>query len=80
MLDQHDLAIKHFTQMVQTHPRHPDLVDTLYFLGQAYERKGDPERARGFYKKILSMESDEDASTRLKATKALRKLEEAARG
>jgi TolA-binding protein len=80
MLEQYDLAIKHFTQMVQTHPRHPDLVDTLFFLGQSYERKGDPERARGFYKKILSMESDEDAAPRLKAVKALRKLEEASRG
>jgi len=66
--------------MVQSHPRHPDLIDTLFFLGQSYEKKSDPERAKGFYKKILSMESDEDASTRLKATKALRKIEEAARG
>lgn len=80
MLDQYDLAIKHFTQMVQTHPKHPDLVDTLFYLGQSYEKKGDPERAKGFYKKILSMESDEDASSRLKAMKAMRKLEEAARG
>jgi TolA-binding protein len=80
MLDQHELAIKHFTQMIQTHPKHPDLVDSLYFLGQSYEKKGDAERARGFYKKILSMESDEDAAPRIRAAKALRKLEEAARG
>jgi TolA-binding protein len=80
MLEQYDLAIKHFTQMVQTHPKHPDLVDTLFFLGQSYERKGDADRAKGFYKKILSMESDEDAAPRIKAAKALRKLEEASRG
>jgi TolA-binding protein len=80
MLQQYDLTIKHFTQMVQTYPKHPDIIDTLFFLGQSYEKKGDVERAKGFFKKILSMESDEDASTRIKATKALRKLEEAARG
>lgn len=80
MLDQHDLAIKHFTQMIQTHPRHPDLVESLFFLGQSYEKKGDTERAKGFYKKILSMESDEDSPARIKARKALRKLEEANRG
>lgn len=80
MLQQYDLTIKHFTQMVQTYPKHPDLIDTLFFLGQAYDKKGDVERAKGFYKKLLSMESDEDASTRIKATKALRRLEEAARG
>jgi TolA-binding protein len=80
MLQQFDLTIKHFTQMVQTYPKHPDLIDTLLYLGQAYEKKGDAERAKGFYKKILSMESDEDASIRIKATKGLRRLEEAGRG
>ncbi len=80
MLQQYDLTIKHFTQMVQTYPKHPDLTDTLFYLGQSYDKKGDAERAKGFFKKILSMEADEDASIRIKATKALRKLEEAARG
>jgi TolA-binding protein len=80
MLQQYDLTIKHFTQMVQTYPRHPDIIDTLFYLGQSYEKKGDAERAKGFFKKILSMESDEDASTRIKATKALRRLEEVSRG
>ena len=80
MLQQYDLCIKHFTQLVQTKPKHPDLVETLYYLGQSYEKKGDLERAKGFFKKILSMEADEDASTRIKAKKALRQLEEAARG
>ncbi len=80
MLQQYDLTIKHFTQMVQTYPKHPDLIDTLFYLGQSYDKKGDAERAKGFFKKILSMESDEDASIRIKAAKALRHLEEAARG
>jgi TolA-binding protein len=80
MLQQYDLTIKHFTQMVQTYPKHPDIVDTLFYLGQSYEKKGDVERAKGFFKKILSMESDEDASTRIKASKSLRRLEEAGRG
>jgi TolA-binding protein len=80
MLQQYELTIKHFTQMVTTYPKHPDIVDTLFYLGQSYEKKGDVERAKGFFKKILSMEADEDASTRIKATKALRRLEEAARG
>jgi TolA-binding protein len=80
MLQQFDLMIKHFTQMVTTYPKHPDIVDTLFYLGQAYEKKGDVERAKGFYKKILSMENDEDSSIRIKAAKALRKAEEASRG
>jgi TolA-binding protein len=80
MLQQFDLTIKHFTQMVQTYPKHPDLIDTLFYLGQSYEKKGDADRAKGFFKKILSMESDEDASIRIKAAKGLRRIEEAGRG
>jgi CRP-like cAMP-binding protein len=80
MLAQYDATIKHFTQFVTAHPKHPDIVDSLYWLGQSYEKKGDAERAKGFYKKIISMETDEDASVRLKAKKSLRALEEAGRG
>jgi len=80
MLKDYDGAVKHFTSIVQTNPKHPDLVDILFYLGQSWEKKGDLERAKGFYKKIISMESDEDATPRLKAKKALRLLEEAARG
>ena len=79
-LQQYELTIKHFTQLVQSNPKHPDLSEILYYLGQAYEKKGDRERAKGFYKKIITMETDEDASARIKAKKALRELEEAARG
>jgi TolA-binding protein len=80
MLQQYELAVKHYTALLQSYPKHPDLVDVLYYLGQSYEKKGDADRAKGFYKKILSMEPDEDASVRIKATRALRKLEEGARG
>jgi CRP-like cAMP-binding protein len=80
MLAQYDATIKHFTQFVQANPKSPDIIDSLFWLGQAYEKKGDTERAKGLYKKIISMEADEDAAVRLKAKKALRQLEEAARG
>ncbi|MCK7506486.1 MAG: hypothetical protein MZV70_22140 [Desulfobacterales bacterium] len=49
--------------IVQTYPKHPDLADILYYLGQSYDKKGDNERAKGFFKKILTMETDEDDST-----------------
>jgi TolA-binding protein len=80
MLKDYDGAIKHFTGIVQSNPKHPDLIDILFWLGQAWEKKGDSERAKGFYKKIISMEQDEDAAPRLKAKRALRLLEEASRG
>ena len=80
MLAQYDAVIRHLTQFVQAYPKNPDLIDSLFWLGQSYEKKGDADRAKGFYKKIIAMESDEDASVRLKAKKALRLLEEGSRG
>jgi len=80
MLGQYDMAIKHCTQVIMTYPQHPDIADLLFYLGQSYEKKGDGGRAEGFYKKILSMESDEDSSVRIKAKRALRGLTGAANG
>ena len=80
MLKDFDGSIKHFTGIVQTNPRHPDLVDILFYIGQGWEKKGDGDRAKGFYKKILSMEQDEDAAPRLKAMRALKRLEEGQNG
>ncbi len=80
MLGQYDMAIKHCTQVIMTYPTHPDLADLLFYLGQSYEKKGDGGRAEGFYKKILSMENDEDSSVRIKAKRALRGLTGASNG
>jgi CRP-like cAMP-binding protein len=73
-LSQWDLAIKHYTAIVQGAPKHPDMSDILYIMGQSWEKKGDTQRAKGFFKKVLSMPGDEDSSARIKAKKALNAL------
>ncbi len=73
-LSQWDLAIKHYTGIVQGSPKHPDMSDILYIMGQSWEKKGDTQRAKGFFKKVLSMPGDEDSSARIKAKKALNAL------
>jgi CRP-like cAMP-binding protein len=73
-LAQWDLAIKHYTSIIQSTPKHPDMADILFIMGQCWEKKGDIERAKGFYKKVLSMPGDEDASARIKAKKTLNAL------
>jgi len=75
MLNQLDATINHFSRMLQTYPKHPDIADALFYVGQAYEKKLDKARAATFYKKILTMQSDEDSSTRIKAKKALKGIE-----
>ncbi|GAB1456199.1 MAG: cyclic nucleotide-binding domain-containing protein [Spirochaetia bacterium] len=73
-LSQWDLAIKHFTSIVQSAPKHPDMADILYIMGQSWDKKGDREKAKAFFKKVLSMPGDEDSSARIKAKKTLNAL------
>jgi len=73
-LEQYDKCIQSFTNLVQSYPKHPDLHDALFFVGNCYDRKGDKNRAVGFYEKILSMET-QDSPLYRKTRKALRAVE-----
>ncbi|HON12841.1 MAG TPA: cyclic nucleotide-binding domain-containing protein [Treponema sp.] len=75
LMGKFDECLKHYTAMITTYPKHPDLGNALYFMAQCYEKKGDKDRAATFYKKILSMNEDEDDTVHLKARKALKALE-----
>jgi CRP-like cAMP-binding protein len=67
-------CIKYFTVMLTKYPRHPDLRDAIFFIGQSYERTGRRDQAAAFYKKLLSMSADEDDGTTIKAKRALKAL------
>ena len=68
-------CIKYYTSMLTRYPRHPDLRDAMYFMGQSHEKCGRKEHAAAFYKKLLSMPADEDDGTTAKAKRALKALE-----
>ncbi len=72
-LEDYANCIRHFTTMIQKYPKHPELVDSLFYLGTCNEKNGDTAKAESFYKKILSM-SSEDMPVHRKARKALRNL------
>ncbi len=74
MTAKYEECIKHYTGMITAYPKHPDLPDALFFMAQSYEKKGEADRAGTFYKKILSMETDEDEMIHIKAKKALKAL------
>lgn len=74
LLNKYDDCIKHFTLMITRYPKHQDLGDALFFMGQSYEKKGRKDQAVTFYKKILSMTSDEDEAVNMKARRALKAL------
>ena len=68
-------VIKHFTAMLTKYPRHPDIRDAMYYIGQAYEKTGGKDQAVAFYKKLLSMPADEGDGITIKAKRALKALE-----
>jgi TolA-binding protein len=75
LLDKFNDCIKYYTMMITRYPKHPNLMESLFFMGQSYEKNNRKDQAVTFYKKILSMGGDEDAGQ--KAMQALKALEEA---
>ncbi len=74
-LNQFDQCTKHFTLVIQKYPKHPDLIEALFYVGSCYDKKNDKAKAKSFYTKILAMASD-DMPVHRKARKAIRNLEE----
>ena len=72
-LQKFDICIKHFSSLIQKYPKHPDLIDALYYVGKCHEEMGNAEKAAGFFKKVISM-AKEEAPIMRKAKKAFKAL------
>lgn len=66
-------CIVHCTEMIRLYPKHPDLVETLFFIGSSHASSGDTAKATGFFNKIVSMTSEDDP-IRHKSEQALSEL------
>jgi CRP-like cAMP-binding protein len=75
LLSKFEECIKYYTMMITRYPKHPDLGDALFFMGQSYEKTGKKDQAATFYRKILSMAGGEDDGGKFKAKRALKALE-----
>ncbi len=73
-LKQYDKCIEHYTGMIKKHPKHPELRNSLIYVGNCHELMGSTDKAGSFYKKVMSMSSENEVVHR-KAKKALRHLE-----
>ena len=80
LLNKHDECIKYFTNMLTNYPKHPDLKETIYIMGQCNEKLDKIDQAVAFYKKILSIGGGDDDSTIIKAKRALSSLNYGAQG
>jgi len=75
LLNKFDDCIRYYTMMITKYPKHPDLADALFYMGQSYEKNNRKDQAATFYKKILTMPGDEEDGTHVKARRALKALE-----
>ena len=75
LMNRYEDCIKHYTKMITQYPKHPDLADTLFLMGQSHEKGGNKDMAKTFYKKILSMSGEGLDGVQIKARRALRDLE-----
>ena len=72
LLNKFQDCIKHYTEMLNKYPKHPDHTDILFYMGQSHEKSNNKTQAAAIYKKLISMD---DEGNRIKAKKALRELE-----
>jgi TolA-binding protein len=73
-LRQYDQCIRTFSALIQKYPKHPDLGEALFFIGQCSEKKGDAKRAGEIYRKVLSL-TPPSSQLYNQVSSALRKLE-----
>ncbi|MDR2135505.1 MAG: cyclic nucleotide-binding domain-containing protein [Treponema sp.] len=69
-------CIHYYTGMLGRNPRHPDLRETVFYIGQSNERLGKKDQAAAFYKKVLAMPAPEGDGVTVKAKRALKDLGE----
>jgi TolA-binding protein len=67
-------CIQYFTEMLGRYPRHPDLREIVFFIGQSNDRLGKKDQALAFYKKVLTMPGREGDGIAAKAKQSLERL------
>jgi TolA-binding protein len=73
-MGKHEDCLKYYTGMLQKYPKHPDLKDIMFIMGQCNEKLGRKDQAAAFYKKIISMGGADDDGTLEKTKRALSAL------
>jgi len=59
LMNKYEDSLVYFTNMLTKFPKHPELVETMYIIGQCNEKIGRKDQAIAFYKKIVSMNPDD---------------------
>jgi TolA-binding protein len=71
MMNKYEESLRYMTNMLTQYPKHPNLTDAIFIMGQCNEKTGRRDQAAAFYKKIISMSSGGNTGAAEKAKKAL---------
>jgi len=74
LMNKYENSLKALTSMLTKFPKHPDLKEAMFIMGQCNEKIGRKEQAGAFYKKILSMGGGDEDDTIIKTKRALSAL------
>jgi TolA-binding protein len=74
LLNKYEESLKYYTNMLTKFPKHPDIRESMFIMGQCHEKLGRKDQAAAFYRKILSMGGGEDDGTNVKVKRALNAL------
>lgn len=68
-------TINIFSTLIQKYPKHPGLIQFLFYIGQSYEGVNNAAKAISFYRIVLN-KSEKDQELNYEAQKALKRLEQ----
>jgi CRP-like cAMP-binding protein len=71
LLNRFEECIKHYQNMFLLNPKHQDIKDAMFYVGQSCERTGKKDTATDWYKKILAMPGSDNDKIRAKTIQAL---------
>ena len=75
LLNRFEDCVKHYTELFERYPNHPDVTDVMFYMGRSLEKTGDKEQAAQWYRKIIAMPESETDKTRTMTMRALEGLE-----
>jgi CRP-like cAMP-binding protein len=73
-LNKFEECIRYLTGMLSRYPRHPNIREAVFFVGQSNEQLGKKAQAQAFYKKILTMSGGEGDEIGEKVKQALERM------
>jgi len=74
LMNKFEESIRYYTNMLTKYPKHPDLKEAVFIMGQCNEKLGRKDQAAAFYKKVFSLGGGADDTIIVKAKRALSAL------